>query len=202
MPDYAVRISYSYDMAAQLVSAWALRATHMAVYEHVGSQTQKIHIHLVIRGTNVDKKQLRNIGAKFLNLKGNELCSFKDFTGDEKYMTYMTKGIHEPKYLLGYTKEDHNKWIGDWVQQPAAGPKLDKNTKRYNEFVSSQCAMIDDEPCEAAKLFEVKRLAKYYVRTMLGLCLSIDAINVYKMLVRTYCYDNEISIPKGDKLEW
>lgn len=202
MPDYAVRITHSYEEIAQLVGAWAMRSETMAVYEHPkDAKVNRTHCHLVITGTNVDKKQLRNIASKFADVKGNENCSFKDFTGEETAYIYMTKGEHDPKYLLCIPEGKAVDWKARWKPREVY-EKIDKNTKRYNEFVSSQCVFIDNEPTEEAKLFEVKKLSRYYVRVMLKLTLSIDAINVYKMLVRTYCYDNSISIPRGDKLEW
>jgi len=202
MPDYAVRITHSYEKIAQLVSAWALRSETMAVYEHPkDAKVNRTHCHMVITGTNVDKKQLRNIASKFCDVKGNENCSFKEFTGEETAYVYMTKGVHDPKYLLCIPTTTAEDWKAKWTP-PQVYEKVDKYTKRYNEFVLSQCGLIDEEPNDAAKLFEVKRLAQYYVRVMLKFTFTVEAINNYKMLVRTYCYDNKISIPKGDKLDW
>lgn len=201
MPDYAVRISYAYDMVASLVSAWALRSKTMAVYEHTAAEAERVHVHLVMTGTNVDKKQLRNIGSNFVSLKGNELCSFKEFTGEERAYVYMTKGIHDPKYLLGFTKEQADEWKSKWKPEKKV-EKVDKWTKIYMQFVDSQTAGIQYEETQAAQLFELKKLGRFFVLNVLGKTWTVDGINIYKMLVRTYCYDNEISIPSNDKLDW
>lgn len=199
MPDYAVRISYAYDLVAKLVSAWGQRSKTMAVYEHTAAEAERVHVHLVMTGTNVDKKQLRNIGSQFVSLKGNELCSFKEFTGEEKAYVYMTKGVHDPKYLLGFTKEQADDWKSKWVA-PKKVEKIDKWSKIYNQFVDSQGYDIRQETTNP--LWVCKKCAMFYVREVLGLVFTPNAVNIYKMLVRTYCYDNKISIPTGDKLDW
>lgn len=197
MPDYAVRLTYAYDDIASLIGAWALRVEQLAVYEHVGEATKKVHCHLVMTGSNVDKKQLRNIAMKYRDVKGNELCSFKQFDGSDIYMSYMTKGKHEPKYLKGYTIDDHERWIKAWRPPSVSQQKVDKNTKMYQEFCVSQgYEMLDNN------ILSIKRAGKYYVRNVLNMCFSVNACNIYKMLVRTYCYDNDITIPAGDKLDW
>lgn len=200
MPDYAIRVTHPYERIASMVSAWAQRSETMVVYEHpADDEVKRTHCHMIVTGTNVDKKQLRNIGSRFADLKGNENCSFKEFDGDEKAYVYMTKGIHDPKYLLCVPKLTADCWKKQWTP-PTKHEKVDKWTKMYNEFVTSQGYEIDQE--EQNKLFVVKRCAKYYVRVVLGMPISQNGANIYKMLARTYCYDNGISIPSADKLDW
>lgn len=201
MPDYAVRITYPYEKIAQLVSAWALRSETMAVYEHpADGKVKRTHCHMIVTGTNVDKKQLRNIASKFVEVKGNENCSFKEFTGEERAYVYMTKGIHDPKYLLCIPRVTADSWKMSWVEQPAAPPKADKYTKLYRMFVDTQRYDIDNE--EQNKLYVVKKCAREFVRNTLEMVFTVNALNIYKMLVRTFCYDEGISIPSGDKLDW
>lgn len=202
MPDYAVRITHPYAEIAQLVSAWALRSETMAVYEHPKDhKVNRTHCHLVITGTNVDKKQLRNIASKFADVKGNENCSFKEFTGEEKAYVYMTKGVHDPKYLLCIPETTAQSWKEKWVE-PVKYVKVDKNTARYNEFVLSQRYEIDAEERKECKFYIVRRCARFYVRKVLNMCFTPEVVNIYKMLVRTFCYDEDIPIPEKEKCEW
>lgn len=203
MPNYAARLSYSYDMARALVGAWALKCDNMAVYEHIGTQTEKVHIHLVMTGTSVDKKQLRNIGSKFLNCKGQENLSFseKEYDGSPRFMSYMTKGVHDPKYLKGWTNNDHIAWKDAWVPPNKKQVKEHRDVKIYREFCVCEGYEIEQE-ISAVKLLVVIACAKHYVRETLGMPFSVNACNIYKMLVRTYCYDNKISIPDASKLAW
>ena len=62
MPHYAVRITHSYEVAKPIVHLWAMKCEKNLAYEHLGERTGKIHIHLLLVNTSVDK-QLRNIAA-------------------------------------------------------------------------------------------------------------------------------------------
>ena len=62
MPHYAVRITHSYEVAKPIVHLWAMKCEKILAYEHLGERTGKIHIHLLLVNTSVDK-QLRNIAA-------------------------------------------------------------------------------------------------------------------------------------------
>lgn len=202
MPDYAVRITYPYERIASLVSAWAMRCETMAVYEHPQDErVNRTHCHMILTGTNVDKKQLRNIASRFADVKGNENCSFKAFTGEERAYVYMTKGVHDPKYLLCIPRITADDWKAKWTQQPAAAATpVDKWSKYYKQFVDSQGSEIRDETTNP--LYVCKKNAMFYVRDILGMVFTPNAVNIYKMLVRTYCYDYKIQIPSGDKLDW
>ena len=63
MPHYAVRITHSYEVAKPIVHLWAMKCEKILAYEHLGERTGKIHIHLLLVNTSVDRKQLRNIAA-------------------------------------------------------------------------------------------------------------------------------------------
>lgn len=200
MPDYAIRVTHPYERIASMVSAWAQRSETMVVYEHpADDDVKRTHCHMIVTGTNVDKKQLRNIGSRFADLKGNENCSFKEFDGDEKAYVYMTKGIHDPKYLLCVPKLTADCWKKQWTP-PTKYEKVDKYTKIYKEFVERYNYAIQNEPHN--KFLQVKALSKQYVREVLHLPLTVNNINIQKMVARTYCYDHQISIPSGDKLDW
>lgn len=89
MHNYFVRITRSYSDLSGLVLSWAARADKMVVYEHVGDATEKTHIHMVIIGSEVCKKQLKNL-VGFMNFKGNGDWSFKEYEEGDA-MVYMTK---------------------------------------------------------------------------------------------------------------
>lgn len=210
--DYFVRITHSYEASVRVLSAWALRCEKMVCYEHVGTQTEKIHIHVVILGSSVCKKQLRNIGQQFVPLKGNENCSFKECQSWETPLVYMTKGNLEPKYLMGFTKEECDSAKAKWVE-PSAQPS--KQRQIYNE-----CFYIESEgwwkpdmsnhdevmradlqhsvkcDCEFNK---VKVKAKRFVMSKCDVW-DVRAMGMYKMLVNTYCMFQGVPFP--DKTKW
>lgn len=132
--DYFVRITHAYEDLRSLLSLWSMRCEKMVVYEHVGSQTEKIHCHLLILGSNTQKKQLRNIGATCVNLKGNEMCSFKEASGDwEGACVYMTKGRYSPSYLKGFQECEAECWKAKW-KEPERHEKISTDAKLIEEF--------------------------------------------------------------------
>lgn len=138
MPHYAVRITHSYSVAQSVAHVWALRADKVLVYEHskeTNTARDKTHIHMLLVNTSIDKKQLRNI-AKETNVptKGNENMSFKmaeqPFT---KYITYMSKGVLQPKYNKGFTPEELEEYRLLWVE-PNVYVKESVWSKLYEEY--------------------------------------------------------------------
>lgn len=138
MPHYAVRVTHSWLQAQSIAHTWALRADKVLVYEH-SQETQtardKIHIHMLLVNTSIDKKQLRNL-AKETNVptKGNENMSFKmaeePFT---KYITYMSKGVLNPVYNKGFTTEELEEYRLLWIE-PANYFKKNAYAKLYDEY--------------------------------------------------------------------
>lgn len=102
--DFAVRITRPYDDFARVVARWALECDKMVVYQHTGSRTAKVHIHLAIEGSRICREQLRNIANTILTqpCKGQGDWSFKVWDKEERYIVYMTKGQHDPMYNKGY----------------------------------------------------------------------------------------------------
>lgn len=193
MPDYAVRITHSYDVASPIIRAWALKANRMAVYEHEGAQTEKVHVHMVIEGTSVDKKQLRNIAEKTgIPVKGNEYMSFKEYNGDKTYMTYMTKGQHEPKYLQNYTAEEAEQWKVAYVP-PVTHDRVHPDSKFVSDYLL-ECGIPDN-------IYDLRRTGKRYVYDNCGRIWNGRAMNMYKTLMRTCIYAYNIQVP-DDEPAW
>lgn len=208
--DYFVRITHSYESSARLLSAWALKCEKMVCYEHVGEETEKIHIHVLILGCSITKKQLRNIGQEFVPLKGNEYCSFKECVAYETPLVYMTKGVLHPKYLIGFTKEECEAARLKWVEPVG---KQCKDKVIYDEcfYVNSQWWEPDmslhglvlagdiKHPADCdCKFKKVKKRAQWFV---LGKCgvWNMRAMAMYKMLVYTFCFNQGVPIPKDSQ---
>lgn len=217
MPSYAVRITYDYKTFAPIIKLWAEKCEKVAVYEHVGEKTGKTHIHLALWRTSVDKKQLRNIAMKYLDVKGNERCSMKaletDWTLAIRYYVYMTKGKHDPSFLKEYTQEEADGWKAQW-KAPELEGTLDFWDNMNKEF-ESYCKMplfenspyynwlnnpnAVGEPPKDDRLELVIHQAYKYVWTKLK-----SSRPQFKAWVescwRTYAHNHGISIPK--KLDW
>jgi len=209
MYDYFVRITHPYEVLVRLVSAWALECSSLAVFEHVGSQTEKVHCHLVILGSRLQKKQLRNIGSQFAVLKGNEYCSFKECVSWEIPLTYMTKGELSAKYLKTFTIEQIDSARARWTPRQSYKKPPTKSEAAWADFQEwvilereiSRCEpdeiiVINGEATRTHKKFDiVKKHAHQYAGTEFQGMWSRATWDMYKMLVYSYCFQNNISIP-------
>jgi len=200
MPDYMVRLTHSYEVAQRVVGLWAMRCDKLLAYEHVGSKTGKVHIHLSLLGTNVDKKQLRNIANETkLPVSGNEWCSFKAWDRKDEYITYMSKGQLDPKYNKGYAEEFIKQCKDKWVE-PHTYVKADTTDNYLGKFDNFLFEKIP-----AGEILDFYRLRTFTKQ----FCFSnhqgtrprwdIKTINMYKMLMNTYIYQNNVKIPDDEK---
>jgi len=211
--DYMVRITHSFQDASGVVALWAARADKMVVYEHIGEATEKIHVHLVIAGSSIDKKQLRNIAmATGLPLKGNEYCSFKKFDGNTIAMIYCTKGKFNPSFIKGYTPAEADKWKSLWREGMKKEPRI---AQLYNQ-------LFDDDdnddisfkyweranPYDGGKVWRTqdrrflwcKQMAHTHAFNSNGRFWTLKTANEYKALVYTYCARHNIIIPDKDEV--
>lgn len=136
--NYFVRITHSYEIAERLVHDWAMRCTRLCVYEHEGVKTGKVHIHVLVVGSNIEKKQLRNRGAALgLDLKGNALCSFKvlDVSAPSIMHTlvYCSKGEYLPQYYKEFDYKTELRAAVDAWKEPEE--VLTQGQQRYNDFM-------------------------------------------------------------------
>lgn len=214
MPDYAVRITHSYDIAKKIVAMWALKSTKMAVFQHVGEKTEKPHIHLSLEGTSVDKKQLRNLAASTgIPVKGNEYMSFKDLSSQgEKYFIYMTKGKYDASYLKGYTEEDVQRWKSQWVESEEyqkvskweeLGMKfmhenkteLEQITEQYNKTYMVWMSNGSSVPPKDGRYEEVSRLVSKFINSKYRGWVPPQGRIEHRFLVFNVCKNLQMSLP-------
>jgi len=201
--NYAVRITRSYDYCQRMVAHWATRCDKILAYEHVGTTTEKIHIHLLIINSvlPVDtlKKQVKTLGASIF--KGNGDWSFKTkdakygpVTDSQDYVTYMTKGTHDPKYNKGYEPEYLAECKKNWVDNT----KTSKLRLEYNAFVRT---LQDIEIPKHLSIsvsgtvypgFDIvkNRALRFAYQTYDMICPQ--SMQMMKSLTLTYCYEREI----------
>jgi len=201
MPDYAVRLTHSYETARVVVGLWAMRCHKMIVYEHLGTKTGKVHIHLGLLGTNVDKKQLRNIASSTgLPVSGNEWCSFKVWDKKDDYITYMSKGQLDAKYIKGYEQVELEACKSRWVE-PHAYVKEDTTDNYLSKFDNH----VFEQKIPAGEVMDfptLRKVAKSFVAKHHQGVRSrwdIKAINLYMTIMRTYIYDNDVKVPPDEK---
>ena len=208
---HAVRVSHTFEKAKAMVSRWSLECDKMVVYRHKEG-TPKEHLHLLMEGCRIGKKQLRNIGAEFIDLKGTEKCKFEDQTTQDlsKYISYMTKGKYDPMFFTGYEvsylAECKSKGYDKEDTQVA------KKKCRYLEFFNEY-----DEDCEynmrkhlindrhpdqgPVPIADKYQFVKTYIRKQImdnGVWTPNNGL-LFKSFVMTYCYRHSIPIPDNEK---
>jgi len=203
MPDYACRITHSYEVAKRVVGLWSLRCDKLIAYEHVGDKSGKVHIHLALLGTNVDKKQLRNIAASTnLPIAGNENCSFKEWDGDATYITYMSKGKLDPMYNKGYEVSDLQNLRSLWVEPH----KYVRNDTTDNYLAKFDNYVFGKNIVEIGMNMNFYQLRTTVKRFVFDECHRGERprwgqaeIAIYKMIMNTYIFQNNITIPDDEK---
>jgi hypothetical protein len=222
MPHYAVRVTHSWLQAQSVAHTWALRADKVLVYEHsqeTKTARDKTHIHMLLVNTSIDKKQLRNL-AKETNVptKGNENMSFKmaeePFT---KYITYMSKGVLQPKYNKGFTPEELEEYRLLWVD-PNEYKKETAWSKLYDEWVKQAPPVMT--PCQYATVVRqymedpalvnhmppnpqdeyIRELERNTMRWMMKYHNYYYHPSIGKQVTSlryTHCWKNGLSIPKN-----
>lgn len=209
--NYAIRITRSYVVLERAIGAAALLADKVLAYEHIGTATEKVHVHLLLIGVRCDKKTLQkrmNEHFKILDqLNGNGDWSFK--TKDKnygpvedsvKYITYMTKGQFDAKYNKGYTQEQLDEAKALWVEPVKAKSQW---AKWYAEF---ELMLPNNIPKEAHQFIgntlketfpgwsQVRRAAGDFMYAKKGDMKRTTRADAKDMWF-TYCWKHRIATP-------
>lgn len=151
MPEFgAKRDKLYYIMTGRITRPYALLSSifeelesdRVIVYEHeADEEVSRTHIHFLIDGCEVQILSLKNRIRKVLKEIDRSDWSFKT-GGTKEFITYMSKGKLEPKYVRGYDNLDYTieelkaKWI-DFKKQSIQTKLLSKNNnkKTYQDIV-------------------------------------------------------------------
>lgn len=121
MPNYAPRVSLSFNDMSGVIRMWSNSCDKMVVYEHEADEDVKTtHVHMIM--INCKYKSQDTLCNQFrklidIDLKGNSLWSWehKDFKNpDEDFITYMSKGCLEPVFIKNMTNGDIEKYKSRW----------------------------------------------------------------------------------------
>lgn len=215
---YAVRITLPFSDVSGIVRAWALKADKLLCYEHVGTVTEKQHVHLLMMRVACDPERLKQIAQSIQTCgKGNEFWSFKTKTKghgpiDEvtarRYIIYMAKGVHLPKYNKGYEDDFLETVKKEWEEKPEVESP---DSVIFRSFMDHVYQLGRDEPDEhpfraGTYLWEQdkgKELATV-VRSWAFRCnnqiWNVRTASMAKMVFLTYCMRYQIDIPQDVKL--
>lgn len=207
--NYAVRVSAGYDSLARMVSRWSLECDKVAVYEHVGDETEKVHIHALLLGCRVTSQQLKNYAAELGHVfKGNSAWSmkttFKDYATKKKVdvspetaernIVYMSKGKFDAKFFKGFTKEYLDECKVKWVDLKTMKSAATKDAMLFDRFMD----FVEDQNVKEFK--EVRAYAVQFAFKEFGQIWSVNTAKCAKMCTITYCMREGISMDLDMKM--
>lgn len=208
MESYAVRITHPKTTVQHIIASWSTQCEKLLAYEH--TDASKIHCHLLIVNSRIGKKQLRNIAANCgVNVKGNESMSFKAYDSNNRYLTYMSKGQFNPFYLQGYTQDECDAAKAEWVpNQKKQNPQialynrfeatLDLQSESYRNYIIAGL-QLNPKGIENLRFEFIRSRASAYSFAECDRIANYKYVNMYKMLVNTYCMRHNIPVERNWK---
>ena len=147
----AVRLSASYETLRTTIGDWGLVSKLLVAYEH--PEPDNIHCHLLLTGVYVTNQNLKDtMRAHGVPLKGAGQLSFKESfkcpttkkvieINEEtwpKYITYMSKGKYEPKYIQGFSSETVTAYKEAWCVNSTRDPSGYTIYLDFKKFLESR----------------------------------------------------------------
>lgn len=218
-PSLAVRITLPFSDISGVVRAWALKADKLLCYEHTGEQTNKDHVHLLMIRVSCDPERLKQIARELRECgSGNEFWTFKKKTkahGDvseensSRYITYMSKGVHDPKYNKGYDPEEIEELKKEWTEKEILESRDTKCYAAFEEYIyqywKANPQLREDYFVGGTTVFNifagatVAKLARAWAFNVHNRIWNVRTATDSKMVCLTYCMRYDITIPKEIK---
>jgi len=199
---YAVRIRRPYSALATAMGDWAMRATGVIVYEH--PEPNNIHCHMLLKGVYVDAETLKNdLRKRGLSMERSEWSFKQTFKNPDrsvvpmseenlpKYITYMSKGKYDPKYLSGFSADECSLAKAAWVTYK----KSSRDSELYAKFIAF--TETDEQKLWLRELNyslvpnQLHALAMKFMHLELGV-INIQARRDGKMLKDTWLINNNM----------
>lgn len=207
LESYAVRITYPKENVKHIISVWSTECEKLVAFEH--TDAKKVHSHLLIINSRICKKQLRNLAAKCgVDVKGQANMSFTKYDANTTYLVYMTKGKFLPYYLQGFTQEECEEAKKQWVEPSERNPmrelyqRFESSVDLSGEEFSAYKQYVFDQKAERNVNihFEYIRNKAHKIAFQANNQFATGKFfNDYKTLVYTYCFRNNIPIPRDWK---
>lgn len=196
-----MRLRLPYEGLRQTISDWSLKAEKVVVYEH--PEPNNIHCHLALIGVYDTTETLKNIMRKHgVLLKGAGQLSFKtSFKGPGKtviamtdetlpgYITYMTKGKYEPKYLKGISEEQCAECRAGWKDYSRSPAETGdrKLLTEFDQFMYKTYPQTENQLTNT----DVKNCAKMYALRKTQGVVNVQFRKMAKMLYDSYSLDHQ-----------
>jgi len=137
--NYAPRITLSYADLSGVLLAWSDKCAQMVVYEHEADiQVSQTHVHVLMLVCTIKAEQFKRMLYDMLpyeTRKGNALWSWShkdNHNVDKKFITYMSNGRLQPKFVKNYPMEEIEELRMQWIDPPVKGAA--ETAKVYDEY--------------------------------------------------------------------
>lgn len=210
---HCLRVTMSSLSLERVCALWALESDKLLVYEHEADNSdKKIHCHILVEGARRVRKTFTNILQNiYPDAKGNKWVAGKTFDGNYMYVSYMSKGKYNPSYNKGYTSEFIEEWKNKWVA-PTDLVKISKDVADYNNYMGESLVQDafdiwkKDNPKWQEQFANIKSAKyKFLQKWCMGVAMerhtviNLQCMNMYTMLINTYCYLHSIPNPLFEK---
>lgn len=197
--NYAVRLRAPYETLRQTLSDWTSKASKVVAYEH--PEEGNVHCHILLMGVHVTEQNLKDIMKRHdVGLKGAGQLSFKTTfknpdkvimeINDEtslKFITYMSKGQYDPKYVTGYTDEIIAHCKSQWINYRRKSP----DEILYVDFVKYIWEKENEFGVRFTDIKILKSYALQHAKKKYGV-INLGCRRDAAMLWTTYAYENRI----------
>lgn len=211
IPGMAVRITRPFSDLSGTVRQWALKAERLVVYEHNDDGAERIHCHMLLLGVGCDAERLKQIVKETCPGtigKGNSFWSFKtkvakvgqvDDTKCSTFITYMTKGKYDAKYVKGWSEEELEVLKGEWVENTPMECRLYtvfETDAVYQAYVENPTSF---EPGSTVRMYAdkvdvVAKVARRWAFSQTKFVWTAATSRLAKMVFLTYCMRHGITI--------
>lgn len=150
--NYAPRISLPYNDVSGVIALWAGTCDRIAVYEH-SQETQtskdKTHIHMIMMGSKYKTpEQMKKIFYLHVKTdrKGNDLWEWTNKkwpNPDINFITYMSKGKLQPKFVKNISPAELEELRVKWIPPTPKGVK------------SSQQSLVNENDVKKSTKFQI-----------------------------------------------
>lgn len=152
---YPLRISRSWEVLKDCVAATMVDDCHVLVYEHpADDEVKRTHCHFLISSNIVDCEGLKKRISKHHKFYGNSdwSNSRKEYETTDKYISYMSKGIFDPVFNLGYERPHIDTLKSLWVittdkpsvVEPLIVREASGNIKKEQNLTDQYQAYLDE----------------------------------------------------------
>jgi hypothetical protein len=168
---YAIRITRSYNEVSEWVEA--IPSTKIVVFQHdADGSVQRTHVHMYVE-TTLKPDAMKARYKKVYNQIDKGDWSFKTATEDaDKYITYMSKGVLDPKFVVGFEEDKLNELKSKWIDPKATkvvlqDGKLVKQTKEITaptkrQMLEEMIATIGEGTTTRETLVVIRKILMKY----------------------------------------